>query len=426
MRCAWVLAWVLLHMALLASAGEPRDKQPTPETRRHFGNGSGRFDLFKELREDSCQADTDCNSITGRVCERKPNDAAGRCRCPPERPVPGDQGHCAERATGAPTCRVTTECRTPYMECVAQRCQCLPPNVQHDAEVCGPPAPSPEKSSMLPSLAFFSSVVLLMVCTVFLTRNHKDDEALDGHENSKAVSPGQRGEAPSVPLPGEGEPQASSSVRLPPPASPPPTASETQGTSEGKHRHSSRSPLTVRSPSPKSDLRYEQVKCLSDDFELPSFVSSPEQCDLQRLDAVSVQRRRRGLEFLRRQSRREMLQSLLDGRDLLEREDEGVLVQQDGPLSKAVQTEITLAPAIIPFAAQLDRDCWPMKWENLFAQVGDKGTPTPSMLQGHKDSVAHSSSAVADPDDHGPEALERPKELGEHSPTRGGDRSIAP
>ncbi|KAL3225193.1 hypothetical protein MRX96_004636 [Rhipicephalus microplus] len=51
-------------------------------------------DFFGELREEQCQDDLDCDHSTGRVCARKPNDAAGHCRCPPDKPNKDSQGQC--------------------------------------------------------------------------------------------------------------------------------------------------------------------------------------------------------------------------------------------------------------------------------------------------------------------------------------------
>ncbi|KAH7985147.1 hypothetical protein HPB52_024292 [Rhipicephalus sanguineus] len=54
--------------------------------------------FFGELREEQCQDDLDCDRSTGRVCARKPNDAAGHCRCPPDKPNKDAQGQCQPSA----------------------------------------------------------------------------------------------------------------------------------------------------------------------------------------------------------------------------------------------------------------------------------------------------------------------------------------
>lgn len=111
-------------------------------------------------------------------------------------------------------------------------------------------------------------------------------------------------------------------------------------------------------------------RCSSDGIQLPEFVRSPTQQggDVGWPDMVPVQRIRRGLQLLGSAPRRDQLQHLLDGRDLFEREDDGVEVdqqqllqppQEDVACCKTVQTDITLAPAIVPFAA-LDSALWPM------------------------------------------------------------------
>ncbi|KAH7985145.1 hypothetical protein HPB52_024294 [Rhipicephalus sanguineus] len=102
---------------------------------------------------------------------------------------------------------------------------------------------------------------------------------------------------------------------------------------------------------------------------LPEFVRSPTQQggDVGWPDMVPVQRIRRGLQLLGSAPRRDQLQHLLDGRDLFEREDDSADVDQqqllepprEDVMCKTVQTDITLAPAIVPFAA-LDSALWPL------------------------------------------------------------------
>ncbi|KAK8782600.1 hypothetical protein V5799_016059 [Amblyomma americanum] len=62
-----------------------------------------RADFFGELREEQCQDDLDCDRNTGRVCARKPNDAAGHCQCPPEKPTKDAQGQCQPAVPSALT-----------------------------------------------------------------------------------------------------------------------------------------------------------------------------------------------------------------------------------------------------------------------------------------------------------------------------------
>ncbi|CAN8017568.1 unnamed protein product, partial [Ixodes persulcatus] len=94
----------------------------------------------------------------------------------------------------------------------------------------------------------------------------------------------------------------------------------------------------------------------SDDVRLPPFVAgSPVQpSELGFPNAVPVQRLRRGLELVSAGPRGLMLQHLLDGRDLFEREEE---TSDETRPSKNVQTDISLAPAVIPFAA-METSSW--------------------------------------------------------------------
>ncbi|EEC03075.1 hypothetical protein IscW_ISCW002168 [Ixodes scapularis] len=94
----------------------------------------------------------------------------------------------------------------------------------------------------------------------------------------------------------------------------------------------------------------------SDDVRLPPFVAtSPVQpSELGVPNSVPVQRLRRGLELVSAGPRGLMLQHLLDGRDLFEREEE---TSDETRPSKNVQTDISLAPAVIPFAA-METSSW--------------------------------------------------------------------
>ncbi|KAL1430229.1 hypothetical protein MTO96_015293 [Rhipicephalus appendiculatus] len=400
--------------------------------------------FFGELREEQCQDDLDCDRSTGRVCARKPNDAAGHCRCPPDKPNKDAQGQCQPSAEQHPGCQQTADCGKPLLECVDRQCRCVPPNVLQADGNCGPPQgdvhsePAPSKSTWLSPLAFLFSILLLMTCTVFVTRYRKDEDALDEDEMSEAGARGARAASWSA-----AKAAASSSVAgVQPRAVPPGSAPSQQGSFEprspepdtGSEREASSAdqPHEVeesdsRTTSASSVPESEEAKahsreecalqprgrlvtgpedatsndaktgdtaptpcestnlqrrpsstprpikqlsrCSSEGIQLPEFVRSPTQQggDVGWPDMVPVQRIRRGLQLLGSAPRRDQLQHLLDGRDLFEREDDGVDVDQEQLLQppredvmcKTVQTDITLAPAIVPFAA-LDSALWPL------------------------------------------------------------------
>ncbi|CAN8017572.1 unnamed protein product, partial [Ixodes persulcatus] len=145
-------ACVALHLALVAADDLEQPKagvgelRLSPLARLHIEKDPERFDFFGELREDQCQDDLDCGRSSGRTCIRRPNDAAGRCRCPAEQSL--RDGRCV---------------------------------------------PEPAKSSWLSPLAFLFSILLLMTCTVFLTRYRKEDDGFDEEELSEAgASPWER------------------------------------------------------------------------------------------------------------------------------------------------------------------------------------------------------------------------------------------
>ncbi|XP_065283258.1 microtubule-associated protein futsch-like [Dermacentor albipictus] len=448
---ALTLACVAAHvLALPRDAADPQagaGLQLSPQARSHIEKDPERFDFFGELREEQCQDDLDCDRNTGRVCARKPSDAAGHCRCPPEKPNKDAQGQCQPSAEQQPGCQQNADCGKPLLECVERQCRCVPPNVLQADASCAPPQgdaraePSASKSTWLSPLAFLFSILLLMTCTVFVTRYRKDEDALDEMSETGAggaggtgvaswsaakaatassssaarlqprmspagSDPGQRG--PLEPRSAESEPgseQEASSVgqvdedeasdRLTVSSTPDSEGIKMQSRQESAQQQSSgptKGPEVAMSVEVRkadaapisresSDMQQQRPssmprpikqlsRCSSDGIQLPEFVRSPTQQggDVGWPDMVPVQRIRRGLQLLGSTPRRDQLQHLLDGRDLFEREDEGVEVDQqqllqppreDAVLCKTVQTDITLAAAIVPFAA-LDSALWPM------------------------------------------------------------------
>lgn len=399
------------------------------------------LNFFGELREEQCQDDLDCDHSTGRVCARKPNDAAGHCRCPPDKPNKDSQGQCQPSAELHPVCQQTADCRKPFLECVDRQCRCVLPYVLQADGNCGPPKggihaePPPSKSTWLSPLAFLFSILLLMTCTVFVTRYRKDEDALDEDVMSEGGGAGTRGASWSATKAAASSSAAGVLPKALPPGSTPnqqssfeprspeadtesqsdassvdqanevqeldgrTSASTVAESEEAKERSRKECVLQQkgsritgteaaascdaktgdtgakqresenlqRRPSSTLTLIKQLSRCSSEGIQLPEFVGSPTQlgADVAWPDMVPVQRIRRGLQLLGSAPRRDQLQHLLDGRDLFEREDDGVDVDQEQLLQpprdmcKTVQTDITLAPAIVPFAA-LDSALWPL------------------------------------------------------------------
>lgn len=444
---ALTLACIAVHaFALQQDAADPLDGtavQIPPQARSHIEKDPERFDFFGELREEQCQDDLDCDHSTGRVCVRKPNDAAGHCRCPPDKPIKDAQGQCQPSAEQQPGCQQSLDCGKPLFECVDRQCRCMPPNVLQTDASCGPPQGGDvrpdqpaSKSTWLSPLAFLFSILLLMTCTVFATRYRKDEDALD-EEMSEAGAAGAGVASWSA---AKAAASSSSAARVQPsvspsapnqpgslqPRSPEPDSGSEQGASSTGQPHEGEE-SDVRSTSASSvheseggkALSLEQCalqergrvvpgseaimstegrtgdavptscesanverrpssmprpikqisRCSSEGIQLPEFVRSPTQQggDVGWPDMVPVQRIRRGLQLLGSSPRRDQLQHFLDGRDLFEREEEGVEVDpqqllqlpREEAVCKTVQTDITLAPAIVPFAA-LDSALWPL------------------------------------------------------------------
>ncbi|XP_077541050.1 uncharacterized protein LOC144153272 [Haemaphysalis longicornis] len=466
--------WPAVALACLAAAGALAQAQVSPEQQRpqiglplpeqaqsHLERDPERFDFFGENREEQCQDDLDCDRKTGRVCARKPNDAAGHCRCPPDKPNKDSQGQCQPPEQQG--CQQNTDCGKPFFVCIEKQCQCVPPNVFQADGSCKPPqneVPPPAKSTWLSPLAFLFAILLLMTCTVFVTRYRKDEDAMDEDE----ISEGGTGACRRSWSGAKGGVDATSSAaRLQPKTSPLGPAVGYQGSLEQKLQLEP-TPVEEQAPPPGGevvdDVRSRQNQIMvgamdtqtawaersptdglvvqasptvdnddfrpvevvssaydtkpalpgdaqlahreeieaasrhpevqrehssgaavapisvnrssSDDIRLPEFVRSPTQQvgDVGWPGLVPEQRIRRGLEMLRGSPRRGQLQHFLDGRDLFDREEEPVsgdqlaLQQQqqqqqqlqqlqqlqDALCCKTVQTDISLAPAIVPFA----------------------------------------------------------------------------
>lgn len=462
--------WPALALTCLAAAGALAHPQGSPERQRpqnglplsqqarsRIERDPERFDFFGELRDEQCQDDLDCDRKTGRVCARKPNDAAGHCRCPPDKPNKDSQGQCQPAEQQG--CQQNADCGKPFFVCIEKQCQCVQPNTFQAADgSCTPPQsdvpPPPVKSTWLSPLAFLFAILLLMTCTVFVTRYRKDEDAMDEDEMSEGGTGA--GACRRSWSGAKGSAAASSSVaRLQPKTSPLGPAVGYHGSFDQKPQHEPASE-DEQAPAPGGDLvedfrtRENQImavpsnthtataerpfrdelvvqaspsvgseeyrakevvpvtddtkpalpgdtqlayredvdagsrnlevqrerssftpmaagaasRCSSDDIRLPEFVRSPTQQggDVGWPGLVPEQRIRRGLQMLRGSPRREQLQHFLDGRDLFEREEEPVNCeqltlqqqqQQQHPevlCCKTVQTDISLAPAIVPFA----------------------------------------------------------------------------